>query len=110
MAELPLTVTNEISAKAFELNKQARYLSDEGKALTAAWGKLIRQYRWWVTGNLWIRALTWLLTTTMPILVLWMILSISYDIRISGYTNTIRIELRDPPPSQGPRIAPPQRR
>ena len=104
---LPDRLSRGIKDKAHEISRAAtQVISVSAEAATSMQAER-KQLRRWAASSLWIRALTWLGAGMMPMLMLLLALTISYDIKLIGGRNMIGIEMHDPPPRDRlPRIGP----
>ena len=81
---LPRETLEEVKKNAYELRTETGKLYRAAKVSADAWQALVKQHRWWVTGNLVIKAGVWLATGTLPLLTLWLILWVSFNITVTN--------------------------
>ena len=105
---LPDRLSRGIEDKVTVITHSTTDIMNASKEAATAMQAERKQLRRWAASSLWIRALTWLGAGMMPMLMLLLALTISYDIKLISGRNMIGIEMHDPPPPRDrlPRIGP----
>ena len=108
MDSLPDRLSWGIEDKAHEISWATTQVMNVSKETATSMQAERKQLRRWAASSLWIRALTWLGAGMLPMLMLLLALTISYDIKLISGRNMIGIEMHDPPPPRDrlPRIGP----
>ena len=103
---LPNRLSQGIEDKAYEISRATTKVMTASKEAATSMQAERKQLRRWAASSLWIRALTWLGAGVLPMLMLLLALTISYDIKLISGRNMIGIEMHDPPPPRDrlPRI------
>ena len=105
---LPDRLSRGIEDKVTVITHSTTDIMNASKEAATAMQAERKQLRRWAASSLWIRALTWLGAGMMPMLMLLLALTISYDIKLISGRNMTGIEMHDPPPPRDrlPRIGP----